>query len=265
MDVPTVDARNEIVPMNFTHDEIDTMSYATALEFDVASSIDSAGDSIVASLEMVGDVVDVVADKTIVITHWGKTWLGKAWNLWRNGGPPGVFAKQILEKLDSVEEEPEEFVETHTKEEIKTVVRPIFDKKTKAFIRDDIVKEVRVKIVKKLKKGERSNFAAAVAKQAYHKFGERPHTEANVLVTRRWLQKYFDDAKFTDLRTVDKNNAIDRALFLSFVPTREFQKSKIATATRQWRNRMDSGSSFAGFWTTVFGVGTVSLDADELC
>jgi hypothetical protein len=265
MNTITTNNEMELAPTSFTPDEIDAMSFTTALEFDVASSIDSVNDNIVTSLEMVGDAVDAIADKTIVITHWGKTWLGKAWNLWRNGGPPGVYAKQILDKLDSIDEEPEEFVETHTKEEIKTVVKPIFDKKTKMFVRDDVIREVRVKIVKKLKKGQRSNFAAAVAKHAYNKFGERPHTEANVLVTRRWLQKYFDDAKFTDLRTVDKNMAIDRALFLSFVPTRDFQKSKIATATRQWQKRMDSKSAFAGFWTTVFGVGTVGLDADELC
>lgn len=235
-------------------EEIEAMSLSNAVLTDVTTAI-----------ETLGDAADVVANQTIVITQWGATWLGKAWKLWRNGGPAGLYAKAVLEKLDSVEEEPEEFIETHTKVEIKTIIVSVKDPKTKAFIRDEVKKEERIKIVKKLKKGQRSNFAAAVAKLAYNKFGERPHSEANVLVTRRWLQKYFDDAKFTDLRTVDKNNAIDRALFLSFVPTRDFQKARIAMATRQWQARMDAGSSFKGFWTTVFGVGQVVPDTDDLC
>lgn len=219
---------------------------------------------VVCGLEVVGEVADVVADRTIVITQWGANWVGRAWKLWRNGGPSGVYAQNLLRQLDAVEQEPEEFVETHTREEIKTVIVPKKDKNGK-FIKDEIDRQVRVKIVKKLRKGQRSNFAAAVAKQAYNKFGERPYSEANVLVTRRWLQKYFDDAKFTDLRTVDKNNAIDRALFLSFVPTRDFQQARIAMATKQWQTRMSAESSFKGFWTTVFGVGVVEPGLDDLC
>nr|UHS72035.1 MAG: hypothetical protein [Tombusviridae sp.] len=201
----------------------------------------------------------------VVVTHWGAMWLGKAWNVWRNGGSSGEYATNILAKLDAVQDEPEDFVETHTKEEIKTIVVRKKDAETGEYGDDVVVRERRIKLVKKLKKGQRSNFAAAVAKIAYNKFGERPYSQANVLVTRKWLQKYFDDASFTDLRTVDKNNAIDRALFLSFVPTREFQRSHIAMATKQWQKRMDENSSFAGFWTTVFGVGKVNPASDQCC
>jgi len=81
-------------------------------------------------------------------------------------------------------------------------------------------------------KGNRSKFAMAVAKKAYNKFGNRKMTEANMLVTRKWLQKYLDDAKFCDLRTVDKNVAIDRALFLSFVPTAAFHQARKVMDTK---------------------------------
>lgn len=233
--------------------DVETMSYEDAILTDMTTAIGG-----------IGDVADVVVGKTIVMTHWGAMWLGKAWNLWRQGGPSGVYASKILATLDEVEGEPEEYIETHTKEEIKTVIVSKKDSNNN-FVNDVVVEEKRIKVTKKLRKGGRSKFAAAVAKQAYNKFGERPYTQANVLVTRKWLQKYFENPGFTDLRTVDKNNAIDRALFLSFVPTRDFQRARIAMATRQWQARMDASSSFNGFWTTVFGVGSVDPATDELC
>jgi len=240
------------------------MEYAEVVDVDQMSLADTVLTDVTNAIEVVGDAVDLVADPVIVMTHWGANWLGRAWKLWRNGGPAGLYATNILAKLDEIEGEPEEYVETHTKEEIKTIIVPRKDENGK-FVSDEVVRQVRVKIVKKLKKGHRSSFAAAVAKQAYNKFGERTYSEANVLVTRRWLQKYFDDVKFTDLRTVDKNNAIDRALFLSFVPTRDFQQARIAMATKQWQARVAASGSFKGFWTTVFGVGIVEPGIDNLC
>jgi len=231
--------------------------------------VDDLGDAVltdaVCGLEKVGEVVDNVVGRTIVVTSWGTRWLGRAWKLWRNGGPAGLYATQILTKLDEVEQDPEEFLEQHVICETKMVIQTIKDKKTKEFVEDVAKIQERKRVSHKLKKGQRSNFAAAVAKKAYNKFGERPYSEANVLVTRRWLQKFFEEERFKDLRTTDKNNAIDRALFLSFVPTRDFQKARIAMATRQWQQRMDSRSAFSGFWTTVFGVGVVEPGTDDLC
>lgn len=104
-----------------------------------------------------------------------------------------------------------------------------------------------------LKKGNRSRFAASVAKLAYNKFGERPMSEANLLVTRKWLQKLLEDGDYKDLRTVDKNLAIDRALFLSFVPTNDFRKMKLAISTRAWEKRVDNAGVFGGVFGKVFG------------
>lgn len=240
------------------------MENLSETEIEQMPLLDVVATDVVNALETVGDVVDMVAKPTIVITAWGANWIGRTWNLWRNGGPAGTYATELLNILDGVDEEPEELVETHIKEETKQVIVTKRDGNGN-FVEDVVVEQKRCRMVKKLKKGKRSVFAASVAKQAYNKFGERPYSEANVLVTRKWLQKFFDDAKFTDLRTVDKNTAIDRALFLSFVPTREFQQGRIAMATRQWQGRMDATSSFKGFWTTVFGVGVVDPSTDDLC
>ena len=77
-------------------------------------------------------------------------------------------------------------------------------------------------------------------------------TEANVLVTRRWLQKLLAEPEYKDLRTVDKNIAIDRALFLSFVPTNDFRKMKLAVATRAWQDRVDPRGLLGGIFGKAF-------------
>ncbi len=58
--------------------------------------------------------------------------------------------------------------------------------------------------------------------------------------------------RFKDLRVVDKNIAIDRALFLSFVPTNEFRRMKIATATRAWQTRVDPRGLLGGLFGKAF-------------
>jgi len=109
---------------------------------------------------------------------------------------------------------------------------------------DDVIREVvSRKITQKLAKKQRSNFSAAVAKVAYNKFGERQMTAANIMVTRKWIQKYLADT-FKDLRTCDKNIAIDRALFLSFVPTEDFLKMRIIMETKAVQDRLGGDSVF---------------------
>jgi hypothetical protein len=82
-------------------------------------------------------------------------------------------------------------------------------------------------------------------------------SEANILVTRKWLVKYLEDDKFKDMRTVDKALAIDRAVFLSFVPSDEFRRMRLAVTTTQWEKRVEPARVFGGSWSKVFGVGTL--------
>lgn len=172
----------------------------------------------------------------IVLTKWGCKWIKFACNYLVSGGPANVFAKNVLESFDGVAEDPIEYVEDHTTEYKKMVINV----QSKVPIKVD--KVVKRKLV--LMKGRRSLFSASLAKIAYNKFGQRPMSEANILVTRKWLQKYLEEPVYKDLRTCDKNLAIDRALFLSFVPTKDFQMMKVATTTPSWEARNKTESVF---------------------
>lgn len=183
---------------------------------------------------------DKTIDQYIVLTRWGCKWIKFACNYLVYGGPADVFAKSILNTFDNVAEDPIEYVEDHTTEWKKMVINV---KNEEPISVNRVVKH---KLV--LKKGRRSMFSASLAKLAYNKFGQRPVSDANVLVTRKWLQKYLEEPMYKDLRTCDKNLAIDRALFLSFVPTKDFQMMKLATTTRNWENRNQANGVFGRIW-----------------
>jgi hypothetical protein len=178
----------------------------------------------------------------VVITKWGLKWLKFACDYAINGGPASKFAADVLKTFDDVEEDPHAYVDTH----ITTIEQRVVDS-TNMTLKATEVKKVR----KVLKKGLRSAFAASIAKVAYNKFGERKMSEANVLVTRKWLAKYLAEDEFKDLRICDKNLAIDRALFLSFIPTKDFQAMRLATATTCWKDRADGDSVFGKIFRLV--------------
>lgn len=179
-------------------------------------------------------------DPVIKLTKFGQMWLKKAfvevWEYIKNGPSTERLAKKVAEEFDLVEEEPKEYIEV-TSQVLNTTV----------VVNGTVKSEVsNVKKRTKLVKGARSKFACAVAKRVYTKFGNRPMTEANVLVTRRYLVKLIEN-DYPDLRTVDKNVAIDRALFLSFVPTKEFLSMKLVFETETMKTRI------TGEKETLFG------------
>jgi hypothetical protein len=195
--------------------------------------------------DAVKEVLVSVARNTVVLTTWGKRWLQHAWGMYRDGGQAGIEARDILEKLEEVEEDPLAFIEDHHYESVHKVLTKGVSGEVETKVQRSVV------IKQKLKKGCRSKFACALSKLAYNKFGERKMTEANTLVTRKWLAKLLEEPSYKDLRTCDKNLAIDRALFLSFVPTVEFQKMKVMSASRPWENRMKASNVYGGFWSKV--------------
>ncbi len=179
-------------------------------------------------------------EQILVLTKWGCKWLKFAYDYVVNGDSATKFAKRIITELDTCRVEPEIFLEKHTYVSTHTVIdcdASAPDVAEKVVIDNRLTKT-------KVKKGKRSKFAAAVANLAYNKFGERPQTEANVLVTRKWIQKLLEEPRFKDLRTCDKNLAIDRALFLSFIPTKDFQMMKLSTTTTAWEKRNKAESVF---------------------
>lgn len=153
-------------------------------------------------------------------------------------------AAEAVRSLDVEANDPMDYVETHTHTFSKAVVVQ--------------GKQVRLETVTKkkmvLKKGKRTNFASSLAHIAYNKFGARPMTEANVLVTRKWLAKLLSEPEYKDLRIVDRNIAIDRALFLSFVPTNEFRQMKVVCATKAWQKRVDPKGLLGGIFGKAFMV-----------
>jgi hypothetical protein len=183
----------------------------------------------------------------VLVSAWTQKWFKFAWNIIVKGGEANVFAEEVIGVLDSVAEEPLEYIEQHNYERRHTVL----DFKGEFVERkEDLV----VRKKKVISRGNRSKFAASLAKLAYNKFGSRALTEANYLVTRKWLQKCLEEPVYKDLRTSDKNVAIDRATFLSFVPTQEFRKMKIAVTTRAWEQRVGTAGVFGGVFGRIFGL-----------
>jgi hypothetical protein len=183
--------------------------------------------------------VSPVGEPICVITKWGYEWIRRALF-----GDVSIkkFTKQVVQELDVEDKDPLDYVETH-----------IYSNEHIIECQGETTKIEVVRREKKvLRKGKRSRFASAIAHQAYNKFGARQMTEANVLVTRRWLQKLLAEPEYKDLRTVDKNIAIDRALFLSFVPTNDFRKMKLAVATRAWQDRVDPRGLLGGIFGRAF-------------
>lgn len=200
-------------------------------------------------------------DRAVILTVWGARWLKHTWGYVHDGCEAGVFAKVALKQMDDVEENPDAYLEQHTYQHSHLVEK--FEGEGDN-VRQVVKSEVVEKIKTKIRKGSRSKFAASIAMLAYNKFGERPTSEANMLITRKWIQKLLDDSKYKDLRLCDKNNAIDRALFLSFVPTKDFQRMKMAIATKPWEARMRADGVFGGFWGKVFGIARgPSGDSDD--
>lgn len=113
---------------------------------------------------------------------------------------------------------------------------------------DNVVVEVPASTLK-LRLTKMRKIAFAMAYRAYFQFGYRPQSEANVLITRKFLRDALGDLK--DMRFKDMNVIIDIALPLSFLPslamremneirdTNEFQSRSTPIRTRSWTSWWD--------------------------
>jgi len=186
-----------------------------------------------------GRSVAPLAPPTCVITKWGFEWIRRALF---GDVPVEKFTVDVIKQYDLEESNPEDFILKHEYVNTHSVVDS----------HGEVVEEKTIKTKHTLKKGCRSKFASAIAREAYVKFGARPMTEANVLVTRRWLSKLLEDKKYKDLRAVDRALAIDRALFLSFLPSEDFKMMKLAISTRAWERRVDPQAMLGGLFGRAF-------------
>jgi hypothetical protein len=73
------------------------------------------------------------------------------------------------------------------------------------------------KMAPRIRKRARAIGANALAMKAYLKFGRRPKSPANVIITRKYISDLLEEK--VDLRLRDKIELMDMAVFLSFIPT----------------------------------------------
>jgi hypothetical protein len=84
-------------------------------------------------------------------------------------------------------------------------------------------------------RGRKRGLAYGLAEEAYYQFGHRPFSEANVLITRKYMRDLLKEHK--DLRPKDAAEIIDRALHLSFLPTKQLVAMSIISETYTYVDR----------------------------
>lgn len=177
----------------------------------------------------------------LAISVWGLRWLRYGLGVFIHGTPANQLAAKIIERLDSHDVVVDECLERTTVSTTHTSTVDGFEKVT--------VSETKTV---KIRRGMRSQFALTLAKEAYYKFGKRKLSEANILITRKWMRDYCDE-HCKDLRTTHRADAIDRALFLSFVPTAHIGYGESFTCTNRFQDRLENRDSLFGRVCRVVG------------
>lgn len=83
--------------------------------------------------------------------------------------------------------------------------------------------------------GRRPKIVFALAAQAYFQFGKRPPSEANMIITRKFMRDELEQYK--DLRVTDALGIIDSALYMSFLPSQHLRLMNQAVRTRVYHER----------------------------
>lgn len=92
------------------------------------------------------------------------------------------------------------------------------------------------KMVPVVRRRVRRVAANAYALQAYLKFGKRPKSEANVIITRKYISDLLADVP--DMRIRDKIEIMDTATFLSFIPSKSSQECGAYESTNAYARRV---------------------------
>jgi hypothetical protein len=88
----------------------------------------------------------------------------------------------------------------------------------------------------RIRKRVRNVAASSYALQAYLKFGQRRKSEANVIITRKYISDMLSEQP--DMRIRDKVEIMDTATFLSFLPTESSQLCGAFEKTEAFTKRM---------------------------
>jgi len=180
----------------------------------------------------------------LALTLWGAKWLKFGFNMVVGNTPEAHFAQGLLLAFDNCNVAPEALLvlrstslmiqeETYVAVDAKEMPTEgqVDGRDLQLGANGDTLERLTrtahhaIKKTVRIKKGHRTTFAMTVAKRAYVKFGARPLTEANTLVVRKWIVKLIAD-EYKDLRVCDQALVIDRATFLSFIPTMAWNNYK---------------------------------------
>lgn len=93
------------------------------------------------------------------------------------------------------------------------------------------------------------SIAYALADQTYFQYGKRDRSEANLLITRKFMRDKLEEYK--DLRFKDRNEVIDMALYLSFMPTLTLRAMNEYDSTWAFEERK-SDTPHSWWWWPVF-------------
>ncbi len=96
----------------------------------------------------------------------------------------------------------------------------------------------------------RKGMAFALAEEAYYQFGHRDRSEANLLVTRKFMRDMLKEHR--DLRARDASDLIDRALYLSFLPSYTLREMNVLSDTHEFAVRNSNSSSWFHKWWRGF-------------
>jgi len=88
--------------------------------------------------------------------------------------------------------------------------------------------------------------AFALADEAYFKFGFRERSDANLLITRKFMHDQLREMQ--DLRAKDAATIVDLALYVSFLPSRAMQDMNAVDSTRAFGRRKKASSRASWGW-----------------
>jgi len=111
-------------------------------------------------------------------------------------------------------------------------------------------------VIVRFRPANRIRTAVAVAHEAYAQYGQRPRSQANELITRKFMRDLLAEIK--DLRKHDQLAVIDLALPLSFLPSAEFRRMVMIWNTRTMSARADSYLGKPVWWRrALYNLGIV--------
>jgi hypothetical protein len=87
-----------------------------------------------------------------------------------------------------------------------------------------------------------NDMGIALAHEAYYHFGHRPRSDANILITRKYMRDLLEE--YEDLRAVDAARAIDMGLYLSFLPSSTLREMNVISDTIVFDDRDADVPSF---------------------